>query len=373
MQIALIGLAESYMPKTAGNTEDCINDKAWQNIINGQILSICSNLFSYGKFRPVIICEAYSQLAIKASRINLPVIKVVSGFNPLDILRFLTCKKQKTPWAAIAFGVKSLKCAKLIKTLYGKKLVHITGVFFNPPFCDNLQGVLKNISLSICGSKDIANIITKNLPGDAQNILCYPGLDLSSYNRQPVQAHPHFVFGMAGSLAQNSGALLTVRAMAALWQKKELPHWEVRMFGSGQRFQQILQEAENLGVASRLSILGDQYLPLQAAFCNAWLAPGSAACEMPEIAGAGFAAGMPVICSQSNFHKERIPLKGALRVDCHNPQELAKAMIALLKNNELNMRIANQCLKLAPLFCLENMCASLIGSVTQSLGEKGFY
>ena len=109
--------------------------------------------------------------------------------------------------------------------------------------------------------------------------------------KAPSQA-ARFIFGMSDALAPRSGAIMVMRAMAAIWQRHDLPAWEVRACGGGPRFQEVLEEAENLGVQSRLCLLNEQDLPEMLRPCRAWIAPGSAPDETPETLGAGMAAGM---------------------------------------------------------------------------------
>ena len=122
-------------------------------------------------------------------------------------------------------------------------------------------------------------------------------------------AQGRFVFGLADALTPRSGAQVVMRAMAAIWQRDDLPPWEVRALGGGPRLAEILDEAENLGVASRLSMLNEQYLPEVLPRCHAWIAPGSSPEELPESLWGGVAAGLPLLCSQSPLHLERLSLE----------------------------------------------------------------
>ena len=53
---------------------------------------------------------------------------------------------------------------------------------------------------------------------------------------------------MGESLAPRSGAQLVTRAMAAIWQRDDLPPWEVRMLGGGPRFQEVLEAKKADGI-----------------------------------------------------------------------------------------------------------------------------
>lgn len=194
-----------------------------------------------------------------------------------------------------------------------------------------------------------------------------PGLDIGAYIPAGTvwQAGKRFIFGMAASLESNSGALLVIRAMAALWQHENLPEWEVRMFGDGPRFEEVRTEAATLGVLSRLSLLSDQPLSQVAGLCTAWLAPGSSPLIPPEAAWAGFAAGIPVVASVNNLHNEQIGEPGAiLPIDGKNPQSLAKAMLALMRDHKLRTELALAGASQLPVISLngmaERVCAALL-------------
>lgn len=157
----------------------------------------------------------------------------------------------------------------------------------------------------------------------------------------------HFVFCMADSLVPRSGMQTVLRAMAALWQRTDLPHWEVRMLGSGPRFQEALDGARDLGVSSRLCLLGEQDAPDILSYCHAWLVPGTAPDEAPETLWQGFAAGLPVICSDSHLHRERLAPHissnlsdgPVIFVPQGDAQALAKGMIDLMKRAELRSEL----------------------------------
>ncbi|MDE7370579.1 MAG: glycosyltransferase, partial [Desulfovibrio sp.] len=203
--------------------------------------------------------------------------------------------------------------------------------------------------------------------------LLAPGLPLADYPPAPETGRP--VFGMGESLAPHSGALAVVRAMAALWQREDLPPWEVRMFGAGPRFAEILHEAESLGVAGRLAILGEQP-PEVLAQCSAWLAPGTSPEEVPQTLWAGTALGVPLICALSPLHRERLagaPPHAALRIRESDPQALARAMIAVMRDERLRARLRRAGESLRPGIGLEAMAGRFVafcGEVAAGVAHK---
>ena len=129
--------------------------------------------------------------------------------------------------------------------------------------------------------------------------------------------------------------------MAAIWQRRDLPAWEVRAAGGGPRFLEVLDEADSLGVQSRLCLLNEQSLPHLLRTCHAWIAPGSAPDELPETLGAGLAAQTPVICGQSALHEQRLAVApdAACMFEENNPQSLAECMINVMTDAAQRRRI----------------------------------
>lgn len=247
---------------------------------------------------------------------------------------------------------------------------------------------MRAASRVFCGSEHVRRRIRevwegmpeKRRPGASLQVLA-PGIPLADYRLEPEMAAGagaarRFVFGMGESLAPRSGALLMVRAMAALWQRDDLPPWEIRMFGAGPRFEEVLREAVNLGVASRLCILGDQAPADVLPHCGAWVAPGTSPEELPQTLWAGVAAGLPVICAQSGLHRERLagaPAAAALRVEENDPQALARAMIAVMRDERLRARMRQAEEQFRPATGLEAMAErfrACCGELAEGLGDS---
>ena len=250
--------------------------------------------------------------------------------------------------------------------------------FLRPPAPERCKSKeMRAARYILCGSKHVQNrilaaweqapdaaapVVPPIVPADALPLLppgiCLEGFDPPSPFRE--EEGRHFIFGMGESLAPRSGAQLVARAMAAIWQRDDLPPWEVRMLGGGPRFQEVLEEAAALGVESRLCLLNEQYAPDVLRNCHAWLAPGSSPEEAPETLWSGFAAGLPVICSRSGLHLERLggpdqAQNAALTVEENDPQALAKAMIEIMQDAEPRHRLAQCGRALAPSIGLQHM------------------
>lgn len=235
-------------------------------------------------------------------------------------------------------GGPSLRLARRLYKMGPRQQRKLAGIFLLEAPSRDQKALLANAAVCICGSSFIARELGQISVPILQTA---PAVDVAAYRTgRPWETGSRFIFGMGGSLLPHSGALLAVRAMAALWQHEELPPWEVRMFGGGDRFKEVMEEAGKLGVLPRLAILGEQALPEAAGLCHVWLSPGISDTEMPWVLWAGFAARIPVICAESPLHRERLGgQKGAMSISADNPQEMARAMLNTMRDADLRERL----------------------------------
>lgn len=287
------------------------------------------------KLEPHIFCGADSVIRSGASNAGIPF--TICGNKLVLYWKMWKWQKKIEQLPIIAFGQSGAELAHKLCAMRKAGTWWLNLVF--PLAISSIKSkFLAGASNCICGSGYIAEKIQAIMEADksAKNIpaisVSPPGIDIDAYKnaQESSMRGERFVFGMADSLAPDSGALLVVRAMSALWQQN-LPPWEVRMFGSGPRFEEIMKEAASLGVLSRLSLLADQPLPEVSSRCHVWLAPGVSPIELPQILYAGFASCLPVIASASPLHLERAS-HAAIISDANNPQEMARSMVALIGN-----------------------------------------
>ena len=235
---------------------------------------------------------------------------------------------------------------------------------------------------------------TMRLEGDLLTLIA-PGMSLDDFapssSWEQAQASEHdafdamarpcgqrFIFALGDAMTPRSGAQLVTRAMAAIWQRDDLPTWEVRALGGGPRYAELLKEAESLGVSSRLCLLNEQCLPEILRHCHAWIAPGSSPEELPESLWAGVAAFLPTVCSTSPLHRERLsltdndPADVALLVEENDPQALAKAMIDIMQDAPLRRRLAEASQSLRSHVGLESFAARACAQYQQWCRQLGW-
>ena len=321
-----------------------------------QALAMALALRDDGEVSPLVVCRRGSWLSAEATARGVPVLAVSGPGDVAAHVRLWRWQRAHAPLLIQTVGAEAAGLGRRVLGMCRKGSALLSHAFpVRLPAADQRAGrAMRAAACIFCGSdlmrEDVrelwAALPEKRRPGARLEVLA-PGIPLAAY---PPEGEPwpgtapgrRFIFGMGESLSPGSGALAMVRAMAALWQREDLPPWEVRMFGSGPRFAEVLAEAESLGVAARLCILGDQPPDEALRQCAAWVAPGTSPDELPQTLWAGVAAGLPLICARSPLHRERLsgmPAATALRVPEKDPQALARAMIAVMRDGRLRARL----------------------------------
>lgn len=346
-----------------------------------QTLALVRTMRDGGRLAPLLVCLKGSRLHERAHALNLPLLAVsgTGAGNPLTLLRLWNRQRRHKKLLIQTVGEEALALGRRVLRMRPSGSALLAHAFFlRPPVPERCKSKeMRAARYILCGSKHVqsrilaaweqapdaaAPVAPPVVPADALLPLP-PGICLEGFNPPgPFREEEgrHFIFGMGESLAPRSGAQLVARAMAAIWQRDDLPPWEVRMLGGGPRFQEVLEEAAALGVESRLCLLNEQYAPDVLRDCHAWLAPGSSPEEAPETLWSGFAAGLPVICSQSDLHLERLggpdqARNAALAVEENDPQALAKAMIEIMQDAKLRHKLTQCGRALAPAAGLQHM------------------
>lgn len=309
--------------------------------------------------------SGFKPILISRNRLDdLPHLPARGMLNHFRIWRWVRAHERLL---IIAIGNESLKLAGRIAKLRRKDATFLAWVMMDSRVPDIQPRSLARFQLCICASNHCRDALQAICQSEV--IVSAPGIDTVPYELQKKDVQPdRVVFGMAESLMPDSGALLLIRAISALWQHQDIPAWEIRLFGAGSRFDEIMAEARKLGVLSRISILGTQPLPEVTRHCHAWIASGISDTERPETLWAGFAARLPVICAMSALHSERVWDDSAiLPVSPDNPQELAAAMLTLMRDGSLARTVANAGAQMAPKITFDAMAARICSTLNDKI------
>ena len=325
-------------------------------------LALAAAMRDGGRLAPMLLCAKNSRLHRRAAALNMP---TLAAGGPVDFTRLWLWQRRHKHLLVQTFGECSLAAGRRVLAMRPPQSTLLSHAFLlrapHAEVCAG-KGMLAAHKI-LCGSGHVRERMAKaggfeadNTPwrgpknrqlplaGDVLTPVA-PGMNLEGYTPAPQwnaecatpDSDQRFIFCMGDALTPRSGVHVVTRAMAAMWQRRDLPRWEVRAAGGGPRFKEVLEEAESLGVHSRLCLLNEQPLHQLLQSCHAWIAPGSAPDELPETLGAGLAAHMPVICGQGDLHSQRLMAApaAACMFEENNPQSLAEAMINIMTNADL--------------------------------------
>lgn len=367
MRILLAALHRAGEPAPGERPEECGASSAARaaRLEEAHVLALAVAMRDGGRLAPLLVCRRKTSLHDRAVELGLPLLALGGPGTAVALARLWLWQRRHRALLVQTVGEEAMSLGRRILRLRPAGTTLLSHAFLlAPPRAAALKGLaLRAAHKILCGSGHVRERIagalhngggsamgaTRALPlaGELLESVS-PGMDLTGYTASPEwtaeadAAGRHFIFCMHDALMPRSGALLTVRAMAAIRQREDLPMWEVRAFGAGPRFGEVLHEARTLGVASRLCLLGEQPLPQALPHAHVWLAPGTSPEELPETLWAGAAAGLPTPCSESPLHRER--LAGAPDAACvfaaEDPQALALAMIHVMSDAGLRRRLA---------------------------------
>jgi hypothetical protein len=309
-------------------------------------LAIMALLREENRIRPMLVCLERTSVHERALAAGFDVVplKDTSRWNPGTEWRLRQVAGLKGRLLIHAFGdAGAVLGCRLASRCRNATLTH--SFLMRPPRPDTRRGrVLLDARHMLCGTETIRCVIAEacgedpSSPAGRKRLVPFsPGISPVSVGGRKWRQGDRFVFAMGNSLVRGSGALMTVRAMSALWQREDIPQWEIRMIGEGDRYGEVFGAAEQLGVVSRLCLLAEQELADVLPGIHVWLVPGNANVEPPMTLGAGIAAGIPVVCSRSPLHLERLRdrMDAVQWVNAQDPQGLAGVMIDVMTNDRL--------------------------------------
>ena len=312
-----------------------------------QVLALAHALRRAGRFAPLICCPADAPLAGQAREADLPLLGLsgVSPRNLLSLFRLWNRQRHQRILLIHTFDGDAPALGWLVRRMRKPELTILLHSRFTPRALENnfRSRVWQEADKIVCGTTFIAARLRDGGLDPAALPVIRPGLRPEEYPRRRPRNDGRFAFVTTGALTGDGGHSVLVKAMAALWQRTDLPPWEVRIMGEGPLFGDILEEAQALGVESRLALLGPQQegdvLPL----CDALVAPFTGPQGHSRALAAGWLTGLPVICATSPVHLELArPDDNVLGVAPGDPQELASAMIRLMLEPQLCDTLASQ-------------------------------
>lgn len=317
-----------------------------------QALVLARGMRDAGRWAPLLLCRRESWLADRAGELGLPCLTLGEGraARLFACLRLWWRFRRQKHVLIQTFGADAVRWGARLaawRRPLGARASLLAHAFpVRPPASDIPRSSLRRPLLAaqkiLCGSEHIRERLHDahcnedssriGLPGERlERFLPCVDADRLRTESRPREDDARVVFAMNESFLPQSGALPVLQAMLLLQQQSDLPPWEVRLYGNGSRCGEVLEEAQALGVQSRLCLLGPQPLGEALRCCDVWLAPGQADSEAPSTFWAGFIAGLPVVYSLSHLHREYLGHeRPCLPLPVVTPEKLAEAMRRLL-------------------------------------------
>ena len=154
---------------------------------------------------------------------------------------------------------KSAALAAMCKKLWGDKVVVVHSRRVSYPLKTGWRGSKYLRAEAVVGvSQEISNVLVASGMPAVKVHTIHSGIDCARYTRKRNRGDGRMVIGMVGAFTAQKGHEVLIRAMAELQSMDGLPPWEVRLIGAGELFNTVAALAGQLGVDSRLAMLGWQ-------------------------------------------------------------------------------------------------------------------
>lgn len=359
-------------------------DKGW-GTAQEQVLALACALQASGRYAVRVCCPADAALAERVGKESpsLPLVPVSSPRDLFSLFRLWRCQKRKSPLFLHSFDPEALQLAerltrfrrpgstillhsclqcpvgiveksesvkegregresreskedKEVSTTSASKISHggpMPTTAGNKPW--------QAVNRILCANGVLRSLLADSGLDVARLVVVHAGCDMTTLPVRRERGDGRFVFVAVEALHQGAGLYVLLRAMAALWQRLDLPPWEVRIVGVGDALTSILEEARSLGVESRLALLSRQELGEVLPRCDALLVPNRLPCgNMPSLLAA-WCSGLPLVCTDIAPHREVVRANhSALYVPQGDAQALAVAMIRLMTDPALCEQLA---------------------------------
>ena len=286
-------------------------------------------------------CPANGALASLLRHENLPLLPL-PGRSPLNPVLLWRLKQRLRDTDILhTHDANAATLGALCKSLYPKLcLVHSRRVSYPLRRGARLWKYLK-ADACVGVSQEIADgMIQAGVPAD-RVFAIHSGIEPDRYAPKHARPNKPFLFQSIGACTPQKGYGILLQAMRELLDDKmPLPPWEVRIVGDGPLRPALLEEAQRLGVADRLSMPGWQESREVLPDCDALVVPSVDGEGSSGAIKEGWVTGVPVICSDllSNTELVQNELNG-LTASVRNPQALASAMKRCLLDADLRTRL----------------------------------
>lgn len=292
-----------------------------------------------------LVCRNGSRLHEQAQASGVPVLALpsLSPWSLRTVLGLGSALRAGEDTILLVCSSAGLRLARLLRRLYRRhfRLVLTYALPASPslrlaPFacadgvvCPSSAGVA---SLRGAGLAEVA--------GGGRLRVILPAPSGAAFERRKVRNDDRFVFVVPGPLVEATGHGTLFEAMRTLMEDATLPPWEVRLVGGGPLFSHLLDEAQALGVAARLAMLGTQDERVMLPQCDCLVVPARSGEAGADAVRAAWSVGLPLIASSIEAHAELVDdgVSGLL-VPEGDAAALAAAMLRVMTERAVGERL----------------------------------
>jgi len=340
-----------------------------------------ADLLNKEQLIPVTVCcPANSQLAQKIKNLEIPLLEFTSqnpkSFTNIFKLWFASLKKHNClihtfsntssllGW--IIFKLRKKKSTILIHTHKNAQAISVDK--------NNLMPLhWRDADKIICDSTHMVQLLANASINPARIEKISAGVDPVLLVTHIPSTKKRFIFASLSPKEGASSNEIIIKAMPFLWQNKELPEWEIRIFGRGLDVTALLGMALSVGVESHLSILGNQNLAEVLPPCDALIVPSCLLTGAQRYLGIAWYNELALICARNSPNLELVKSDdNALIYNCDEPQHLAYIMEKAMLNPELIATIIQNGKKMQPLVCIDNSVKQCYKLYIECISKHGW-
>ena len=295
---------------------------------------------------PFIACPKASALAVVCKKERIPFIPLLgrSPANPLILCQLEKALRKLSINIIHTNDAHSAALGAFSKALHGNNilLMHSRRVSYPLHTGSRMKKYLLADSIVTVSEEIRKRVIQSGIEPNKVSTI-HSCIDPSLYYPKKDRKDGRFVFQSIGALTSQKGYSNLLQAMHIIKKAKDLPPWEVRIAGSGELFQSLLNEAFELNVASQLALLGQQDSRVILPLADAVVVPSVEGEGSNATIKEGWATGIPVIASNLESNAELIQDEiNGLLVPVNDPVALAMAMIRCMQEPRLCEKIVSE-------------------------------
>ncbi len=311
-----------------------------------QVFYLARALARCSDFQPLVASPRNSSLAILLKKENIPTFSL-PGRNPFNPMMLFALERALYRHSIRIIHTHDAHAAALgafLKAVHGNRLllIHSRRVSYLPHSGLRLKKYLLADAVVGVSNEISTRMIEVGIPAEKIHTI-HSGIDPHRYRPKEQRNDKRIIFLSIGALTPQKGYSVLVRAMSVLDRMERLPPWEVRIVGEGPLFNDILEEAIQLGVAPHLALLGRQDARTVLPLCDILVTSSIDGEGSSAVIKEGWATGLPVICSSLPSNTELVTDNiDGLVTETGSPVALAEAMALCMTEVSLRKRLATQ-------------------------------